>query len=913
MRIWKNKMTQSTQDPNNTIAWHSKSVKACLNALGTTLTGLHQTEAHKRQKQYGPNTLPTPAKRGLFVRFLMQFNHLLIYILIAAAFITILLHHFVDTVVILTVVLVNAVIGVIQEGKAEKAMDAMRDILAPMASVFRDGIRHSISSSKLVPGDVVFLEAGDKVPADLRLLQTHGLMLQEAILTGESVPVEKNIASVPPNTSVVDCSCMAFAGTLVTHGQGQGMVVATGFTTEMGRISSSLSQVKQLTTPLLVQMSKFAQWISVLILLISFLLFMYGYFIQHHPFTELFMIIVALSVAAIPEGLPAVLTITLAIGMQVMARHKAIVRRLPVIDTFGSVSVICTDKTGTLTQNEMMVVSVATHAHQFTVDGVDYAPDGDINLNKQRVNHETYPVLKEIARAATLCNDSELHHRNKSWVVEGDPMEGALLSFSNKAGLAPSEERRTWARTDAIPFDAKHCFMATLNHNHLNQAFVFIKGAPEHILKRCQKQKTEDGQLEALDRAYWEKTVENIAAKGQRILAFGIKPTCSEHTVLEFSELEDGLIFLGMVGLMDPPRPEVMQALIRCETAGIQVKMLTGDHARTAAAIGRQIGLKSPDRVLTGNDLEQMDDMALAGAVLKTNIFARTTPEQKLRLVMALQSHDMTVAMTGDGVNDAPALKRADAGIAMGKTGSDVAKESSDLVLADDNFTSIVSAVREGRTVYDNLKKVISWTLPTNAGEALIIIVALFFGMTLPISAIQILWINLITASTLGITLAFEPTEKNTMHRPPRPRTEPLLTGILAWHSIVVSVLFTCAVLSMYSYAIGRGYSVELARTIALNTLVVLEIFHLFFIRNIYGTSLTWDAIKGNKIVWSSVLIIMLAQFSITYLPFLQSIFHTEAISFFDGMLIFTLGVVFFAIIEIEKQVRLILEGKRLN
>jgi len=898
-------MTQSTQAPNNTIAWHNKSAEDCLATLKTTSSGLHQTEAHKRQKKYGPNTLPTPAKRGLLVRFLMQFNHLLIYILIAAAFITTLLHHLVDTVVILAVVLVNAVIGVIQEGKAENAMDAIRHILAPTATVFRHGVRHSIPGEALIPGDIVFLSAGDKVPADLRLLQTHGLMLQESILTGESVPVEKKTILVSRNATLVERSCMAFSGTLVTHGQGKGVVVATGAATEIGHISSSLSQVKKLTTPLLLQLEKFATWMSVLIFLMAFILFNYGYFIQHHPFNELFMIIVALSVAAIPEGLPAVLTITLALGMQVMARHKAIVRRLPAIETFGSISVICTDKTGTLTQNEMMVVSVATETHLFSVDGLDYAPDGNIQLNGHTVNHETYPILKEIAQAASLCNDSELHHRNNTWVVEGDPMEGALLSFSNKAGVDPLEKQRVWTRTDTIPFDAKHCFMATLHHNHLKQAFIFIKGAPEKILPRCQKQQ--------LDVDYWTKQIEIMTSKGQRVLGFAMKPMKPKHTILEFSDVEHELIFLGMVGLIDPPRPEVATALAQCKTAGIQVKMLTGDHPRTAVAIGRQIGIENPDNVLTGTELEHMDDRTLADAVLKTNIFARTTPEQKLKLVMALQSHNMIVAMTGDGVNDAPALKRADAGIAMGKKGSDVAKEAADLVLADDNFASIVSAVREGRTVYDNLKKVISWTLPTNAGEALIIMIALFFGMSLPITAIQILWINLITASTLGITLAFEPTEINTMCRSPRSRTEPLLTSVLAWHSIVVSILFVCAVLGVYTYSVARGDTLELARTIALNTLVVLEIFQLFFIRNIYATSLTWKAVRGNKFVWSSIIIIILAQLSLTYLPFLQSIFHTEAISFFDSMLILTLGIVFFAIIEIEKQVRLIIDGKRSN
>lgn len=895
---------------DNKKVWHHKKVTACIAELKTALTGLTQKEAEARQKVYGLNCLPTPKKRHLWVRFFIQFNHLLIYVLLGAALITSLLGHLVDTGVILAVVIVNALIGFIQEGKAEKALDAIRDRLAPRATVFRNGTRLTMSAQVLVPGDVVFLEAGDKVPADLRLVEAHGLMLQESILTGESVPVEKGTAAVSLDAVLGDRSCMVFSGTLVTHGQGRGIVVATGSDSEIGHISALLSRVRTLTTPLLIQMSKFARWITLLILLMAFLLFSYGYFVQHYAFTELFMIVVALSVAAIPEGLPAVLTITLAIGVQVMARHKAIVRRLPLIETLGSISVICTDKTGTLTKNEMMVVSIVTHAHQFTVEGVDYAPEGKLRLHGKIVCLQDYPILEDIARTTRLCNDAELYKRGDVWHVSGDPMEGALLSFAGKLNLTPQGARDAWTRTDTIPFDAKHRFMATLHHNHLNQAFVLVKGAPEKVLLHCQQQSTEPGQLEEMNQAYWEEATKSLAAEGQRVLALAMKPIPPEHTVLEFSDVESNLIFIGIIGLIDPPRPDALSALAQCERAGIEVKMLTGDHANTAAAIGSQIGIKHPDKVLTGSDLEQMEDLRLSDAVQKVNIFARITPEQKLKLVMALQSHGKIVAMTGDGVNDAPALKRADAGIAMGEKGSDVAKEAADLVLTDDNFTTIVSAVREGRTVYDNLKKVISWTLPTNAGETLILVTALFLGMTLPITAIQILWINLITAITLGLTLAFEPTEKDTMRRPPRPRSEPLLTGGLAWHTIFVSMLFVCVTLAIYTYAVGRGYSIDLARTMTLNTLVVLEIFHLFFIRNIYGTSLTWEAVKGTKVVWLSVSIITMAQFSITYLPFLQPIFGTEAVPVIDGMIIVGMGGLFFAVIELEKQLRLILSNR---
>lgn len=886
-------------------AWHNICIDSVLEKLGATSAGLTRQEAEARLNSHGPNRLPEPPKRSTVMRFLLQFHNILIYVLLGSAVITAALDHWIDTFVILAVVLANAIIGFIQEGKAEKAMDAIRQMLAPHASVLRSGERHSIAGEKLVPGDIVLLEAGDKVPADLRLLKTHGLQIQEAILTGESVPVEKHIEPGSFDAPLGDRSCIAFSGTLVTSGQGKGVVVATGASTEIGRISGLLSEVETLTTPLVKQMGAFARWLTIFILLIATILLGYGYFAGHHEFTEMFMAVVGLSVAAIPEGLPAVLTITLAVGVQSMARRNAIVRRLPAIETIGSVSVICTDKTGTLTRNEMMVSSVLTHQHLFTLQGIGYEPQGTLLLENTEVSPAEYSVLEELARAATLCNDAALHDHEGVWAVEGDPMEGALLAFASKIGIEIRKEQAAWTRTDAIPFDAKHRFMATLNHDHEHHAFVFIKGAPEQILAMCKTQSVADGNVAPLNKAYWQEKADSIAALGQRVLAFAVKPVQSEHTVLEHTDIESTLTLLGMTGLIDPPRVEAIAAVAECHTAGIRVKMITGDHAKTATEIGKQIGLQNPSKVLTGADLDGMNDASLKEAVLECDIFARTSPEHKLRLVMALQSHGMTVAMTGDGVNDAPALKRADVGIAMGKKGSEAAKEAAELVLTDDNFASIVSAVREGRTVYDNIKKVISWTLPTNAGEAITIIVALLFGMTLPVTPIQILWINLITAITLGIALAFEPAEENIMRRPPRPKGEPLLNGELAWHIVLVSILFLCGVYGIHAYAIDRGYSVELARTLAVNTLVVMEVFHLFFIRNIYGTSLTWKAVHGTKVVWMTVIIITVAQFSITYLPPLQAIFATVAVPFLDCLLIINIGVALFAIIETEKQIRL--------
>lgn len=893
------------REANALTAHHAAAVEATLTALDATPKGLSQDEAEFRREKFGANSLPEPPRRNAVLRFLAHFHHVLIYVLLGAAVITAGLGHFIDTGVIVAVVIANAVIGFIQEGRAEQAMEAIRQMLAPHTSVLREGRRRSLDSALVVPGDIVLLEPGEKVPADLRLIQADGLRIDEAILTGESVPVDKATDPVAADAALGDRFCMAFSGTLVVGGLGRGVVVATGAASEIGRISGMLSGVETLTTPLVRQMDGFARWLTILILLIAAVLLVFGYFVEHRPFSELFMAVVGLSVAAIPEGLPAVLTITLAIGVKAMARRNAIVRRLPAIETLGSVSVICTDKTGTLTRNEMMVVSVAAGRDVFSVDGDGYAPIGEIRLGDAITSAREHGFLDELAQAAALCNDSALHERQGAWAVEGDPMEGALLALSGKLRRAGLTAFSGWTRTDVIPFDARHRYMATLHHDHEGSAFVYVKGAPEQVVAMCSIQRNASGGSDPLDDAYWRGMAESIAARGQRVLAFATLPVQPDHTVLEVADLHDRLILIGLVGLIDPPRPEAIAAVAECHVAGIRVKMITGDHAGTAAAIGRQIGLRNSDKVLTGADLDTMNDGTLAAIALDTDIFARTSPEHKLRLVTALQSRGLTVAMTGDGVNDAPALKRADAGIAMGRKGSEAAKEASELVLADDNFASIVAAVREGRTVYDNLKKVISWTLPTNAGEALTIIVALLFGMGLPVTAVQILWINLITGITLGIALAFEPTEANTMRRPPRPRDAPLLDAGLVWHIVFVSVLFLGGVFGIYAYAIDRGYSAELARSMALNTLVVLEIFHLFFIRNIYGSSLTWGTVRGTDVVWGTVIAITGAQIAVTYLPPLQRVFGTQSISLFDGAVIVAVGAMFFAIVEIEKQLRL--------
>jgi magnesium-transporting ATPase (P-type) len=851
----------------------------------------------------GPNRLPEPPRPGALRRLLRQFHNILIYVLLGAAAITALLGHGVDTGVILAVVVANALIGFLQEGKAERAMEAMRGLLAPRASVLRDGRRISVDAAGLVPGDIVLLEAGDRVPADLRLLQARGLQVQEALLTGESVPVDKRLAPVAAEAPLGDRTCLAFSGTLVTAGQGRGVVVGTGAGTEIGRISGLLSGVEQLVTPLVRQMDVFARKLSFAILATSALILWVGHQFGGLPFAEVFMAVVGLAVAAIPEGLPAVLTITLAVGVQAMARRHAIVRRLPAIETIGAVSVICTDKTGTLTRNEMVVAAVATSGASFTVSGEGYAPRGTLAADDGDAEG-AQSTLAELARACALCNDAALHERGGQWSVEGDPMEGALMALAGKLGIDRDPAAAEWPRVDIIPFDARHRFMATLHQGPSGARVAMVKGAPERILAMCRTQRGKGGG-QPLDAAAWHRAAEAIASRGQRVLALATRTMPEGSEALDFADVEGSLELLGLVGLIDPPRPEAIEAVAECLRAGIRVKMITGDHAGTAAAIAAQVGLQNPGGVLTGADLDALDDAALAAAAEQNDVFARTSPEHKLRLVMALQARGRVVAMTGDGVNDAPALKRADAGIAMGGKGSEAAKEASELVLTDDNFASIVAAVREGRTVYDNLRKVIRWTLPTNAGEAGTIMLALMAGLTLPITPVQILWVNLATAITLGLALAFEPTEPRAMRRPPRRPGEPILDRGLAWHIALVAPLFVLGVFGMFEWALLRGHPVELARTLAVNTLVVMEIFHLFHVRNLHGSSFNLQALRGTPVIWLTVGIVTAAQFAFTYLPWMQAIFQTRAVPLAEGLVVVGLGVALLLVLETEKALRL--------
>ena len=873
-------------------AWHALPEDDVLAGLESHRSGLDRDEARRRLAATGPNSLPAPAPVHPMLRFLAQFHSALIYSLLAAAAAALLLDHIVDAAVIATVVMVNAVVGFAQEGKAERALGAIRDLIAPHATVLRDGGRQTIEVADLVPGDIVILEAGDRVPADLRILRARGLAIDEALLTGESVTSEKHEVPVAVDAPLGDRHSLAFSGTMVTTGQATAVVVATGATTQIGRISGLLRGVDALTTPLLRQINDFARRFTWFMLAGAALLFAFAVLVRGFAWDDALIAVVAVAVGAIPEGLPAVITITLAIGVQRMAARKAVIRKLPAVETLGATSVICTDKTGTLTRNEMTVRHVFVEGHQLLVAGAGYAPEGALTAENHDDDAAAIAAASAIIRCGLLCNDAQLRQEKIDWRVEGDPMEGALTALAMKAGFNPDHARGEWARLDEIPFDAAYRFMATLHRSPAGESIAFIKGAPEALLGMAGDQAIGE---------YWDQQVATAAAAGERVLGFATKRLPPDTERVAFSDLETGVEFLGLIGFIDPPRDEAVLAIAECRSAGIDVKMITGDHVATALAIARQLKLADDPTAMTGADLDPLSDEELRAVVPHIAVFARTSPEHKLRIVRALQAGGAIVAMTGDGVNDSPSLKQADVGTAMGLKGTEAAREASEMVLLDDNFASIVAAVREGRTVYDNIRKVISWTLPTNGGETVAVVLAILVGFTLPMTATQILWINLVTAISLGLVLAFEPAEPGIMQRQPRTANAPLLSPFLLWRVIVVSILFAGAALGIFFQTLAEGRGIEVARTMVVNMLVVAEIFYLFNVRFLHTRSLTWRGVLGTPAVLAAIAIVGTAQFAFTYLPVMNALFDSRPLTLHDGGLIVAIGIALMLLLEGEK------------
>jgi magnesium-transporting ATPase (P-type) len=902
--------TSSPASPASpTPAWHALDDAQLAQALGLPAAdqagGLSGAEAGRRLARFGPNRLPQQARRSAWVRFLLQFHNVLLYVMMAAAVVTAALGHWVDTGVLLAAVVINAVIGFIQEGKAEAALDAIRDMLSPRATVVRDGRRQEIDASELVPGDRVLLASGDRIPADLRLLAVHELRVEEAALTGESLPVAKQLPPVAADAPLGDRACMAYCGTLVVFGQATGVVVGTGSQTELGHIDTMLSQVEASTTPLLRQIDRFGRWLAVFILAFGAVTFAFGTGVRGIPASEMFMMVVALVASAIPEGLPAIMTVTLALGVQRMARRRAIVRRLPAVEALGAVTVICSDKTGTLTRNEMTVQRVMCADARFVVTGAGYVPEGQFQLNEKPVDPQAHAALWQTLHAGVLCNDARMREEAAGvWQVEGDPTEGALLVLGSKAGLAHDALVAQWPRGSSIPFESEHRFMASANVAPDGQQWVFIKGAPERVMDFCTQAMGADGPV-PLDVDDWRRMATDIAAQGLRLLALAVKP--GDGRPLAMANVDagalDGATLLALVGIVDPPRDEAIAAIRDCHTAGIRVKMITGDHAETARAIGAQLAIGVGKPALTGAEVELMDDDSLRRAVAEVDVFARASPEHKLRLVQALQANGQTVSMTGDGVNDAPALKRADVGVAMGLKGTEAAKEAGDIVLADDNFATIAKAVREGRAVYDNLRKFILFMLPTNGGEALIVIAAILFQLTLPLTAAQVLWINMVTSSALGLALAFEPAEPGIMRRRPRPPSAPLLSRLGVWRIVLVSVAMMVSGLGLFLWALGQGTSLEAARTMAVNTVVMAEMFYLLGSRHVTDTVLSREGLLGNPYVLLSLAACVPLQLAFTYWPFLQEVFGSAALTGTQWLWVVAAGSLTFWVVELEKAV----------
>ena len=900
-------------DPTNP---HATPAADCLVSLAATPDGLTAREAARRLADHGPNRLPEMQARGPLVRFLRHFHNVLIYVLIGAAVVTGALQHWVDTGVILAVVLANAVIGFIQEGKAEAAMAAIRGMLAPKAAVLRDGRRVSVDGADLVPGDIVLLEAGDKVPADLRVIEARGLASQEAILTGESVPVQKDQSPVAADAALGDRRSMLWSGTLITQGTARGLVVATGSGTEIGRIGGLLAGVEQLTTPLVAQIDHFARWLSFLILLVAGLLLVWGYYVGHMPFADLFMVIVGVAVAAIPEGLPAVMTITLAIGVQAMARRHAIVRRLPAIEAIGSVSVICTDKTGTLTRNEMTLREVVTAAGRFRVTGVGYAPRGEFHRlaggADEAVAVADEPDLERLLAIGARCTNASIRPGadGADWEVVGDPTEGALIVAALKGGVAVADADEPVVYE--IPFDATRKLMSVVVRRRDGSRVLETKGATEAVLARCVAE-LRDGRPEPLTparRAEILAAAAGLADRALRVLSLACRDLPAGFTAdAEPAHAERDLVHVGLAALLDPPRDEARAAVDRCRSAGIRPVMITGDHPATALAVGRELGLTdggpAGGRVATGADLDALSDEQLAAAVAGIAIYARVTAEHKLRVVRAWQRHGAVVAMTGDGVNDAPAVQAADIGIAMGITGTDVTKEASDMVLTNDDFASIVSAVEEGRGIYDNIQKFMHYLLACNAGEVLLMLVAAVIGWPPPLTAIQILWLNLVTDGLPALALGLEPAEPDIMRRPPRPPQAP----VLGWgHGLTIlahGALVAAVCVAGFRWSWPGGDDPALLRHAQAVTFCVAAFAQLLFAIGCRSDRFTAFAIGfwKNPALLAAVVLSGLLQMTVVMLPVTRPVFEVPHGLGIEWLAVLGLAVVPVTVIELAKLV----------
>lgn len=888
--------------------WYQKDLAILFDELTTSEAGLSESVVKKRLDEYGYNRITERKKTSSLKRFLQQFNNFLIFILIVTAIITAALNEWIDSGVIFGVVIINAIIGFLQESKAEAALASLKRMLSLQATLIRDGQQFSVPAEEIVPGDVVMINAGDRIPADIRLFNCKNLHLDEAALTGESLPVSKHTETITDKVEIADQANMIFSGTFVTSGQGFGVVTETGDKTELGKIASMLQDIETITTPLTRQFASFGKSLTGVILFGCLAVYLYGTAIQGLSAIEVFMMAVAIAVAAIPEGLPAIMTITLAIGVTRMVDRNAIIRKLPAVETLGSTSIICSDKTGTLTRNEMIVTRMVNAEGDFNISGVGYEPTGKISCDNENISIENNSALLLLLRAGLLCNDAALIKKNGEWNIDGDPTEGALLVSARKAMLFQEEEKQKFPRDDVLPFESEQQYMATLHHDHHGNGFIFLKGAPEKIIDLCTS--LEGNGQNNFKKEDWEEKAIALASDGSRVLAIAYVNVTQKQDALSFSDIEQGgFTLLGLVGMLDPVRQEAVEALNACREAGITVKMITGDHVQTAKSIGNKIELG--EVAYTGLELDKLNDEEFDQVAKNTNIFARVSPEHKLRLVQSLQRQGQVTAMTGDGVNDAPALKQADVGIAMGITGTEVSKDAADMVVTDDNFASIANAVEEGRTVFNNLKKTIMFILPTNGGECLVIIWAILTGGLLPVLPLHVLWINMITAVALAVTLAFEPVEAKTMALPPRnPKTSLIEAGLL-WRIILVSAAMAFGTYALFTLETIKGASVNEARTVAVNTMVFFEIFYVFNTRYLKKNVLSIEGLFGNKVILIGVAVVVIFQMLFTYTSLCNQLFKTAPITISSWLNILLVSFGLFLIVEFEKFIMNVFQKKK--
>ncbi len=883
----------------NSNQWHHLTFREVTQHLDSNLeTGLSSEVIRQRQEQFGANELKGKAGTSPFIRFLLQFHQPLLYILLIAGAVKAFLGQWVNAGVIWGVTLINAIIGFVQESKAESAIAALASAVKTNATIIRDGEKIQVPSTELVPGDVVLLASGDKVPADLRLVQVRNLQVNESALTGESIAVEKDTQPLDGDTPLAERKNMAYAGSFVTFGTGKGVVVAIGEATETGRISQLMNQSTSLKTPLTRKFDRFSKTLLYIILGIAAFMFAVGLG-YGKTWTEMFEAAIAFAVSAIPEGLPAVVTVTLAIGVSRMARRHAIVRKLPAVETLGGATVICSDKTGTLTENQMTVQAIYAGGINYTITGVGYDPQGEIFREQTPVDRNDSPALAACLQAGLLCNDSRLETKAGQWQVIGDPTEGALITVANKAGYERSWLETEQPRLDVIPFESEFQYMATLHGNREGKAeIIYVKGSVEAVLQRSQQMADNSGNFTTLEPEVIHQQVEKMASQGLRVLAFAQKPVLEPQTTLDHADIESDLIFLGLQGMIDPPRPEAIRAVQACQTAGIQVKIITGDHAVTAAAIAKSMGFNHQREVLafTGSQLAQMEPEEFATAIEDASVFARVAPEQKLRIVEALQSKGEIVAMTGDGVNDAPALKQADIGIAMGGAGTEVAKEASDMILTDDNFASIEAAVEEGRTVYRNLLKAIAFILPVNGGESMTILISVLLARDLPILSLQVLWLNMVNSIAMTVPLAFEPKSSRVMQRPPRNPREALLSRSLVKRICVISIFNWILIFGVFEWIRQSGGSMELARTMAIQALVAGRVFYLLSISQL-GIALInrlrgiQEAVSDTSAIVMGIIATVVLQVIFSQWNIMNLLFSTAPLNLTQWLICFAIGL----------------------